>query len=53
MMATPKERAEQRHQEKLDELKRQVDDGTLKIRKMTADERRANPPRPPAKRGRR
>ena len=51
-MATPKERAEQRHQEKLDEMQRQLDSGTLTIRKMTAAERRASPPRPAPKRRR-
>jgi hypothetical protein len=52
-MATPKERADQKRQDKLDEVQRQVDAGTLKVRKMTDDERRENPPKPRPQRGRR
>ncbi|HEX4759591.1 MAG TPA: hypothetical protein VH256_02270 [Thermoleophilaceae bacterium] len=52
-MATPKERADQKRQDKLDEVQRQVDAGTLKVRKMTAAERRENPPKPRPQRGRR
>ena len=32
---------------KLEDMKRQVKDGSLKIRKMTAQERKRFPPRPP------
>jgi len=52
-MATPKERADQRRRDKLDEVQRQVDEGTLTVRKMTAKERGDNPPRPPRERARR
>ena len=51
-MATSKERAEERRKEKLAEVQRQVDDGTLKVRKMTAKERRDQPARPRPERGR-
>jgi hypothetical protein len=44
-MKTPKERADERRQEKLDEIQDQVDRGLLSIRKMTPAERKANPPR--------
>jgi hypothetical protein len=51
---TQKERADEKRREKLDAIKEQVDAGTLTIRKMTAKERKANPPRPrPVKAGRR
>ena len=53
-MKTQKERADEKRQEKLEAIKEQVDAGTLTIRKMTAKERKANPPRPrPEKSGRR
>ena len=52
-MKSPKERAEERRQEKLDEIQAQVADGSLKIRKMTPAEREQNPPRPPRQPGRR
>ena len=45
-MATPKERADEKRQEKLADIKEQVDKGELTIRKMTPAERKANPPRP-------
>jgi len=45
-MASAAERAAERRQEKLDDIKKQVKDGTLTIRKMTADERKKNPPKP-------
>jgi hypothetical protein len=50
---TQKDKAEARRREKLAEIKDQVEDGTLTIRKMTAKERAANPPRPRPERGRR
>jgi hypothetical protein len=43
---TPRERAEEKRQEKLDLVREQVDDGYLVIRKMTKDERRRYPPKP-------
>ena len=47
-------RARAERQKKLREIRKQVKDGTLKIRKMTAAERKKYPPRPPqAKSGRR
>ena len=52
-MATPQERADQRRKEKLADLQQQIDDGTLTVRKMTAKERAAHPPKPRPERGRR
>jgi len=52
-MKTQQQRQEERRQAKLALVQEQVDQGTLKIRQMTAEERKANPPRPrPAGRGR-
>jgi predicted nucleic acid-binding Zn-ribbon protein len=45
-MLTQAERAAERRRVKLEDLQRQVKDGSLKIRKMTAQERRRFPPRP-------
>jgi hypothetical protein len=45
-MLTQAERAAEKRRAKLEEIKRQVKDGSLKIRKMTAQERRRFPPRP-------
>jgi hypothetical protein len=45
-MSTPKDRAEEKRQEKLKLMREQVDSGQLKIRKMTPAERKAHPPRP-------
>jgi hypothetical protein len=44
-MKTPKERSEEKRQEKLTDIQEQVDKGLLSIRKMTPAERKANPPR--------
>jgi hypothetical protein len=44
-MKTPKERSEEKRQEKLEDIKDQVDRGLLSIRKMTPAERKANPPK--------
>jgi aryl carrier-like protein len=44
-MKTPKERADEKRQEKLADIQDQVDRGLLSIRKMTPAERKANPPR--------
>ena len=38
-MATPQEREQQRKQQKKNEFDRQVDNGTLVVRQMTAEER--------------
>jgi hypothetical protein len=50
---TQRERDDQRRREKLAAIDEQVEEGTLKIRKMTAKERAANPPKPRPERGRR
>ena len=52
-MATPKQRAEERRQAKLDDVQRQIDDGTLTVRKMSAKERADHPPKPRRQRGER
>jgi predicted nucleotidyltransferase len=55
-MITQAERAAARRQEKLQEVERQVKEGSLKIRKLTAKERKQFPPQPhktPAKGARR
>ena len=44
-MKTAHERAEEQKQEKLAEIRQQVKDGTLVVRKMTAEERKKYPPR--------
>ena len=44
------ERQEERRAEKLADIREQVAQGTLRIRKMTAKERADNPPRPGASR---
>ena len=46
-MKTPQERAEEKRQEKLDQIQAQVSSGDLVIRQMTPDERERNLPRPP------
>jgi hypothetical protein len=43
---TQKEKADEKRREKLAAIKEQVEEGTLTIRKMTAKERKAHPPRP-------
>jgi hypothetical protein len=50
---TQKDKAEAKRREKLEEIKDQVADGSLTIRKMTDKERAANPPRPRPERRRR
>jgi hypothetical protein len=42
---TIQQRARQKRQEKLDDIRQQVEKGALVIRKMTPEERRRNPPR--------
>ena len=51
-MSTASERAQERRQAKLDDMQQQIEDGTLTVRKMTAEERAANPPRPRPEHGR-
>lgn len=45
-MKTVQERQQEERERKLAEIQRQLDEGTLKIRKMTPEERNANPPKP-------
>ena len=45
VVKTQQEKADERRKEKLAEIQRQVKDGTLKIRKMTAKERAKHPPK--------
>jgi predicted nucleic acid-binding Zn-ribbon protein len=45
-MLTQAERAAEKRRLKLEDMQRQVKDGSLKIRKMTAQERRRFPPIP-------
>jgi hypothetical protein len=52
-MITQADRAAERRRVKLEEIQRQVKDGSLTIRKMTAEERKRYPPRPSTGRGRR
>jgi hypothetical protein len=49
-----RKRQDDKRERDLEEFSRQVEDGSLTIRKMTAKERRENPPkeRPPKRRGR-
>jgi hypothetical protein len=51
-LKTPREREAERRQEKLVAMQDEIDAGTLTIRKMTAKERAAHPPRPRPERGR-
>lgn len=45
-MKTARERAEDKRQAKLEVIREQIDNGTLVIRPMTAEERRLYPARP-------
>jgi hypothetical protein len=49
-MKTTRQRAEERRRDRLAEMQRQIDDGTLTIRQMTAKERAEHPPQPRPKR---
>jgi hypothetical protein len=51
-MKTPREREAERRKEKLAAMQEQIESGALKVRKMTAKERKAHPPRPRPERGR-
>lgn len=53
MARTVREQQDKRREEKMKQVEQQVEEGSLVIRKMTADERKANPPRPPKERKRR
>ena len=46
MARTVREQQDKRREEKLKQVRQQVDEGSLVIRKMTTEERKANPPRP-------
>jgi hypothetical protein len=46
-LKTQRQRDEQRRREKLADVQEQIDQGTLKVRKMTPQERAQYPPRPP------
>jgi hypothetical protein len=46
-----RQRADQQRKEKLAELDRQVEEGSVVIRQMTPEERKANPPRERPKKG--
>lgn len=50
-MITQAERAAEQRRAKLAEVQRQLDEGSLKIRKMTAAERKLYPPRPVSEAG--
>ena len=45
-MGTQADRAAEKRQVKLDDVQRQLEEGSLTIRKMTADERKRFPPKP-------
>jgi hypothetical protein len=47
-MKSVQQQQEERRQRQLDDIRRQVENGTLVIRQMTAEERRMNPPKPRA-----
>jgi hypothetical protein len=51
-MKTARERAEEKREAKLANVREMVESGSLIIRPMTADERRRYPPRPPVERRR-
>ena len=44
-MSSASERAQERRQAKLDDMQQQIEDGTLTVRRMTAEERAAAAPR--------
>jgi hypothetical protein len=46
-MKTVRQKQDEKRAEKLEQIQRQVDDGSLVIRQMTADERKRNPVREP------
>ncbi len=55
VVKTARERAEEKRAEKLEQVREQVESGSLVIRKMTVEERRRFPPvpEPPKRPGRR
>jgi hypothetical protein len=46
MARTVRQQQDRKREEKLQEVQKQVEEGSLVIRKMTKKERSANPPRP-------
>jgi hypothetical protein len=52
-MLTQADRAAEKRRVKLEDVQRQVEDGSLTIRKMTAEERKRFPPKPPEPRRKR
>jgi hypothetical protein len=48
-MPTQADRAAERRRERLEAMQRQVKNGSLKIRKMTAEERKRYSPKPSAR----
>jgi hypothetical protein len=46
-MLSQADRAAERRRVKLEEIQQQIKDGSLTIRKMTPEERKRYPPRPP------
>jgi hypothetical protein len=51
-MKTHRQRADERRQEKLAAMQKQIDAGTLTVRRMTIEERAEYPPQPRPERGR-
>jgi hypothetical protein len=51
-MKSVQERQQQERERKLEEMQRQIEQGTLGIRQMPDEERRANPPKPRPERAR-
>ncbi len=49
-MKSAREKSEEKRQAKLEEIREQVDSGTLVIRPMTPEERQQYPPRPVVRR---
>lgn len=52
-MKTARERAEEKREEKLANIREEVENGSLVIREMTDEERDKYPPRPPSDKPRR
>jgi hypothetical protein len=46
MARSARQHQDKKRQEKLEAIQKQIDDGSLVIRKMTAKERAESPPRP-------
>jgi anti-sigma28 factor (negative regulator of flagellin synthesis) len=48
-MPTQADRAAERRRERVEAMRRQIKDGSLRIRKMTPEERKRYPPKPSAR----